>query len=475
MLGTVDSPKSFASLYQQDPTQFYLLARGISVFCSVVSIAFLYKIVNRLRNKQTALFACLFLSLCFLDVRHSHFAEPYSILTLLVLFCIYSALNYFITERLQSLILSAVTCGICIGIRYSVFSLGLVPLIAVGYSYRKHDKHKKINSLFQNLGWIVLSIIIGILIGDPGLLVNLKNVLNAVSQPAAFATTTHGFSGIQFTSLPTWEFYGDILLIAWGLPLIISMIIGIVHTIQIHQQVDLLFAIFSLSYGAVLISVSAASSAFSRYLIPILPFLAFLAADGTITIMDWIVKKNPKIIKQTALISIASALVIIPTWHIIQLNRLWSQVDTRTQAATWIESNIPEGNHIATQWYGPPLATFSDPEPDSKRFYDVFVLDPFSFDPNLYNINYYKSNGFNYLIISSFIYNLQRVDPSENESIKSFYKYLEQNVELVAEFKPYEGDSEPPFFFEQMWGPITNMSNFERPGPVIKIYQVTTN
>ena len=121
------------------------------------------------------------------------------------------------------------------------------------------------------------------------------------------------------------------------------------------------------------------------------------------------------------------------------------------------------------------MATSTDPEADSKRIYDVKGLDPFFTDSKLYSLDYYQKDGYSYLILSSFIYNLRRVDNEENEMIDAFYKSLDKNSELIIEFKPYKVDIEPLFFFEQMWGPITNMSKFERPGPVIKIYQVTTN
>jgi hypothetical protein len=164
--------------------------------------------------------------------------------------------------------------------------------------------------------------------------------------------------------------------------------------------------------------------------------------------------------------------VAIPSYRIILLDRLWSQTDTRTLAKAWIEANVPAGTRIATQWHGPPLSTLSDPEPYSSRTYDVEILNPFSADPQLYSLQYYQDNGFDYLVLSSFIYQLRRVDPAENAVRNAFYTSLNREAELVAEFKPYVGDSEPPFFFEQMWGPIMDLVQLERPGPTIKIYRL---
>jgi len=40
------------------------------------------------------------------------------------------------------------------------------------------------------------------------------------------------------------------------------------------------------------------------------------------------------------------------------------------------------------------------------------------------------------------------------------------------EFKPYIGETAPPFIFDQIYGPATSLSELERPGPIIKIYKL---
>lgn len=51
-----------------------------------------------------------------------------------------------------------------------------------------------------------------------------------------------------------------------------------------------------------------------------------------------------------------------------------------------------------------------------------------------------------------------------------FYLDLLTSARLVAEFKPYDGNKEPAYIFEQMWGPIVSLYDLDRPGPTIKIF-----
>lgn len=76
-------------------------------------------------------------------------------------------------------------------------------------------------------------------------------------------------------------------------------------------------------------------------------------------------------------------------------------------------------------------------------------------------------------VVTSIIYNLVRIDLQEQHVRQAFYTALDQETMLLAEFRPYRGDLEPPFYFDQMVGPLTDLGKFERPGPTIKIYQLS--
>lgn len=175
----------------------------------------------------------------------------------------------------------------------------------------------------------------------------------------------------------------------------------------------------------------------------------------------------------TIVVGLTAILVVYqPLQNVITQNRLFTMVDTRATAKQWIEANIPTGSKIALQWYSPPLATVDDPEPDSSRTYFTEVIDPFDANPQLYNLDAYRAKGFDYLVISSFVYRLARVDALDNQQRTDFYRSLDTDARLLAEFKPVKGDGEIDFMFEEIWSPIVSLLQRDQPGPTIRIYRI---
>ncbi|HIC94804.1 MAG TPA: hypothetical protein EYP09_11255 [Anaerolineae bacterium] len=76
------------------------------------------------------------------------------------------------------------------------------------------------------------------------------------------------------------------------------------------------------------------------------------------------------------------------------------------------------------------------------------------------------------MIVSSFCYDRTLLDKEKDEARRSFYRSLDAEADLVKVFKPYSGQTKPPFIFDQIYGPATALWRFERPGPVIKVYKL---
>jgi len=470
--GEINSPLEFSQTYQLDPSAFYLLARGVSVICSLAAIVVLFLLVRRLRDRTTALLAALILAVCFLDVRHAHFVEPYSMLTLFVLLAVYFAHKYIADGEMRYLLFSGLITGLAIGVRISMASLVFVPLYAAVFWWFSSSQPRKWILLLKNLAILGVTGIVGLLIGVPGLIVNFSNTLDAILGQSALAAGDRGFYGLVFSELPTWQFYLVILEFALGIPLLIAIFLGVVRQLWMHRIQDILFAIFPLTFAMILLTASASSSAFARYLIPVLPFLAYLGADGIVWLGGAILQNRSPVIRRLGVFAGVLLLIAIPLLRSVRLDYLWTRLDTRTQAKQWIESNIPEDSHLAIQWHGPPLSTLDDPEPKSERTYQLKELYPFDKNPDFYNLDVYRQNGDEYLILNSTIYNLKMSDPIVEARRVAFYQSVESQAELLAEFKPYPNSKEPPFIFEQIWGPINNLFDRTQPGPTIKIFRI---
>jgi hypothetical protein len=51
---------------------------------------------------------------------------------------------------------------------------------------------------------------------------------------------------------------------------------------------------------------------------------------------------------------------------------------------------------------------------------------------------------------------------------------LAQRGKLLAIFDPYRPGESQPFAFDQIYGPATDLWRYVRPGPVVQVYQISS-
>ncbi|MCJ7566387.1 MAG: glycosyltransferase family 39 protein [Anaerolineales bacterium] len=467
--GQVASINDFPAKYITNPTDFYLLARGLSVAASLATIILLYRMTRRVYGIRSALIASLFLGFSFLDVRHAHFAEPYGFISFFVLASTLLVILYVRSGKVRELGLACILCGVAIGLRYSMIPSFITILLGI---FLRNQAYPRERSLFSYLVVLATTLSLGLILGAPALLLNTSTYFTNLKILADLSTSGDGLWGLVLTDMSALRFYAYIFATTVGIPFGVLCLGGIALTFIRHKPEDLILLPFPTTYLILLMLPSSASTSYARYLVPLLPFLALFASTATVSFVRGCLGFSSAKIQSFALAVILIIVLIPSTYNIVLLDKLWTRTDTRTQAKMWIEENIPAGAKIATQWHGPPLSTLDDPEPGSYLNYEVKEIYPFADDDTLYQLSNYVREGFEYVVLSSYVYELPHSDPSKDHLRKSFYRSLDQSAVLVAEFTPYDGEVKPPFFFEQIWGPITDLPDFTRPGPTIKLYQL---
>lgn len=155
---------------------------------------------------------------------------------MIALFCIatcYTAIRNASSGKARWFAAAALACGIAVGLRFSVVSLGLVPLLAVTpYALRgKPDGRMDFGSLVRPFVLMTSALAAGLIIGSPSLLVNTGNALSGSGIQTLLAFTAQGFGSFQFTDGPTWRFYGAMLELAWGWSLLLAAAAGVTKVI----------------------------------------------------------------------------------------------------------------------------------------------------------------------------------------------------------------------------------------------------
>ncbi len=463
--GQIESLSALPVFFRHTPSLFYLLGRLSSALLGTVTIPVTYGIGARLYDRKRGLVAAFLLALCFLHLRDSHFAVSDVPMTFWFSTTILCCALYLQDRKIKYLYWAASLTGLAIATKYTALILVVILVGAWALAnYREKQQgfpkalwNKELFSAFAVMG-------LSFLIICPYALLDIRAFLRTLRSHYGMGKT--GFAGYQTDPAGGWLFYLKALV--WGMgPILAAMaIIAVGYAIYRHRRGDLLILLPVL---LLYIYLGRQQAYFARFIIPALPLLLVLVARLLYDISDKVFPTSQKSARFAAILLVI--LAIAPSAiSTIRHNVLLTRTDTRTIAKRWIESHIPTEAKFFVEWHAPPLAAESQPVPNSNRTYHVDT----SYIIGLaeHSLSYYREHGYQYLVASSFIYNIPRADPEENKSRRAFYDRLDLEAELVQTFKPYPGEDEPPFIFAQIYGPITSLFQFERPGPTIKIYEI---
>ena len=468
--GVFHSTADFELAYRSDISIFLLLGRLTTVGMGVLNVLAVYWLGRRMHGPLAGLLASAFLAVAFLHVRDSHYSVPDVAATCLVTLCVLLCALAVGEDHRRYYNLAAAVGGLAIATKWSIWQVAIPLALAALYGWRARRKATTAGR-WGTLVLMGLCFLGGFLLGGFQLLWQPATFVNYALRELT-AGEGGGFGDWQIDTVPGWLFYAKTLLYGLGVVLLALAVVGwlrrLIQTIRTRDKVGVLVLAFPVFYFAFM---GATRHYFARYALPLTPFMALFAADAVVALFAFLRMKRAALgWGVVALLTVAA--VIEPLAESIRHDLLLTRQDTRTLAKAWVEANLPAGARIATDWPGhtPPLSTSERPMPNSARVYDVLAVGGTGLADH--PIEWYREQNFDYLIASSYIYNIPLVSPEQDARRRAFYAALDQELALVQEFRPYAGDQEPRFIFDEIYGPAINLWQRDRPGPTLKIYKV---
>jgi hypothetical protein len=458
-----------------------LIGRLVSAILGAATALPVYWIGRRWWNQTAGVIAAALMSVAFLYVRNSHYAVPDVTGTFFITLSAYLCIQLSPTAPKRYFFLAGVYAGLALSTRLTAAVL-IVPIFL--YNAFSTDETAALDWHFH---WIELT---GMWKWIRQHILTSRLIIAAFGMGIAFLLSTPpvwlmpleyartywhefqlgklgGFGEFRVVEGSGWLFYLDTL--RWGLGNIwfVLSLVGLFWIFLNRRKAILFLYSFPILYY---VSMGSTGHAFARYALPLIPFLAlstggfiWQAAHWLYTHYRWPIGFVVAIGGLLWGLSSAQSL-ISDSRH----NYLLTQVDTRTQAKLWIESNLPEGTHIATEWHTPALDDGSGKIPLSTRSYNVWLSSVYGLSD--FPLDHYCQDKFDYLITSSFIRDIPMILPTVQSKKQDFYDTLDHNEELLAEFNPFVAGSKPIFHFEELYGPALDLFKIVRPGPVIRIY-----
>ncbi|MBI4042439.1 MAG: hypothetical protein HY391_03075, partial [Deltaproteobacteria bacterium] len=215
--------------------------------------------------------------------------------------------------------------------------------------------------------------------------------------------------------------------------------------------------------------LSQATQVYSRYVLPMLPYLCMFAAATAAEWADW-VRRYRFSWERPVWVLLCFLLIVPNVFKSLALDILLMRKDVRIEAKDWIESHIPPGSKIAVDhtFFGPPLENTRErleewlrevdrrggPELPKKRLgfmlqnalhpgYELYYLREsedggersfFTMPAAPYDWPTLEKMRMDYLIV---IYDDSRDFPF---GLSSFYRELEEKSERVARFSPFRSE-----------------------------------
>jgi hypothetical protein len=337
-IGSFPDQASFAVKFLTEPASFYLLGRLLSTGLSLLSIYFMYRILEKYRGK---IFARLAAGMAALSQYYIEFSGYATMDMVLIFFATLTVLFFFIIEdspRLLFLFLQGLCCGLAIAAKYNAGFLVIGILLADYYLYRKYNLNYYKATLLSTAG-----IVSGFFLTNPlGLITPLtyyQGFLYRTSQMGIAVSTDHGLDYI-------WEI-SHLFSTEWMIGF--TFIAGTIFVIWKHPR------FYRPQLAAVLLTFLYVGSWQKKgldYLFAIFPIWIIF---GTV----WVEHSYLNIFKKDLYKKVFITVIFLPSCLLsLYHGVLWLNQDTREQATEWLIAHHQPGQKYCYDNHHYDLAVF---------------------------------------------------------------------------------------------------------------------
>jgi hypothetical protein len=337
------------------PLYLFILLRILSATLGTASVLVIFRIAETLWNSRVALLASLFMSLCFLHARDSHFGTTDVPMTFFALLAVYAAIRcHDRMPVMRDYALGGIAAGAAISTKYGAIA-SLAPMILVHYVSFLDAHSQKTTGVVQSTRSRIMHAILGASLRPRlwaflgmALVVFVAITPFSILDWSRFSTdfiqeTVHLSEGHNITGEPTrieqgWTYHLKYSLpFGAGIGMFLTGIAGmLLSSFRLRSKAVALWICPLLVY----FMAGHGYTVFVRYMIPVTPFLCIGAAYLVCSLTER--SKTPL---AAAVITICTACIILaePAVKTLHFDRLMLQRDNRLVVAQWMASHLPKG------------------------------------------------------------------------------------------------------------------------------------
>ena len=467
-LGPLGTPSLDNGLY------IYGMARTVTALSGVLTVFALYAVAARWFGRLGlpgagwfALLAAGFLALSPLHIQHAHVTSPDVPTTAFLVLAAYAALRILDTGTTRWYVLAGLALGLSTAAKYpsALFAAGVI----VAHLGQAHISWRRplgiLAALFAWRLWLAgVLTVVSFFATSPYILIDWSRFReDFVSQ--ASRVLQRGPVGEVGVSGPFAPVLYVPLALKWGLdtPVAIFALAGLGVAIWLAARRSgnlsaVRWTLLTVLVFPVALYVFSWSwqHRFARYVLPLVPFGCLLAALGLAGLRHLL---TSRISALSSALTVAILGVSAMVWQadgVVRYDLFLTRQDTRTITAQWLDANLPPGEQVIVEWYGPPYRSVRQA----------------GFDLSDRPLDRYLGRTPRFIVTSSFTYDRWLRSPEQFPKRVTFYNGLHEQAQLRYEIRPYpEMEYDPIQEGWDGWHGIP-LSDDVRPGPVLRVYQV---
>ena len=470
------------SAYAADPGDVFLVARIVSAVLGTAAVGLLAWAGTRLFDRRVGLLAAALLAVAFLPVHYAHFAlNDVPTLAPLCLALVGVAGVLRKGTRLDYALAGA-GLGLACATKYTagIVLLALIAAAALGPGAAG----------VRVRGLALASVVAfgGFAVANPYALLDFGAFLDGLREQSSASADGGGKLGL--TEDDGVAYYARSL--AWGLGLIpaLAAVGGAVLLAVRRRAVALVLAPGPIVF---LLFMGSQDRFFARWLLPLYPILALLAAYAALAAAE----RAPAAMRRWAPALAAALLCGQGLVYSIHNDRALARDDTRGQLRDWMVANIPEGSKIVIEPIAPDQFAMDVGNPSrvtgngnrwvkwrtsrSRVNNDGTLrtrgpgrkvkLEDYERTTRPQLVDSYAKGGFCWVVTGSTQFGRAYAEPETVPQAIRYYDELRRRGEVVFRATPYDaGADKVPFSFDYSFNayPLA----YHRPGPEIVVYRL---
>lgn len=481
--------------YASSPTVVFTLARVVAGMLGTVSVWLLYLAGARLFGRPSGLLAAAVFGLAFLPIYYSHVAVNDVPTLAPVALSLWGVAGVFRKGRRRDYLIAGAGIGLAAATKYTGGITSLCLLAAAA----SDAADSTIGAATRRLGWALGAALAAFILANPFVVLDFHAFWRGITEQASLAAGSEPFKlgtspggGISYY---LWTF-------TWGLGWVpaVAAIAGAVALLA-RRRVAMALMLVAVPI-AFIVFMGEQQRYFGRWLLPVFPIVALLAAHGALELLRLARGALPALAARASgawVIGAAAAVALLvqSIVTVIHDDVVLSRPDTRALARAWMVAHVPPGSRVVLEpdvpgawatdvgrslpqtptgerWWRYPtwvsnVGTDGHLLPASRLRYVPVDQYERTLRPAL--LNQYVQHGYCWVVIGSLQAGRAFAQPRLVPGAIAYYAALARRGTLVYRITPYARGARPvPFNFD--FSTDYYPSAYRLPGPEIDVYRL---